>query len=494
MVRLRLILFCLIIAAHPLAAQDEEEGEAETPLVFGIAESGRINNAAPRAVYVFEGLRGEVISVSLAVTNGDLDPVLAVMDSDGAIIASLDDADGSRAPRIESFRIERSDQYTVVVGRFGYGLGTTGGDYHLMVDRVGVSSASGSTLRYGDSVINTISNMTPQVYYSFRAARGDLVTVTMERVTGNLDPYLQLVNSSAFVVADNDDVLGSTSLDAGINGHLIEETGTYIIIASRFGQAAGTSTGAFVLRLNTASNSGLGNSPQAAVPILLGDAVESELTADLFAQYYVFDASVNDLITIRMNRTGGNVDSFLVLANAGLQELVTDDDSGGGQNALIENYLIPADGRYYIIATRFEGEEGNSAGEYELELQSLGNAFDNVLAGVTRISYGSTLTGRIDDATPELLYAFRGVTGDVITVSLNRADGNLDPVIAILNADLRELPHDDDSGGGQNARIARYVIPQTGLYYLRASRFTGEEGSDTTQGSFILVLARRVDQ
>jgi hypothetical protein len=487
-----LITICLLMSI-PLAAQDDEEAETQTPLVFGVAASGQITDAAPRAVYVFEGLRGEVVSVTLNVTSGDLDPVLAVLDSEGAVIASLDDADGSRSPRIESFRIERTDVYTVIVGRFGFGLGSTAGEFDLIADRVGVSSASGSTLRYGDSVINTISNMTPQVYYSFRAQRGDLVTITMERVSGNLDPYLQLVNSNAFVIADNDDVLGSPSLDAEINGHLIEEAGTYIIVASRFGQAAGTSTGAFVLRLNTAANSGLGNSPQAAVPVLVGDVIEGELTADQFARYYVFEASASDLITIRMSRTGGNVDAFLALANAGLQELVTDDDSGGGQNALIESYLIPADGRYYIIATRFEREEGNSAGGYRLELQSLGNAFDDVLPGVQRISYGTTLTGRIDDTTPELLFAFRGVTGDTITVSLNRGDGNLDPVVAILNSSQRELTRDDDSGGGQNARINRYVIPQTGLYYIRATRFSGEDGNADTQGSFILVLARRAD-
>jgi hypothetical protein len=358
---------------------------------------------------------------------------------------------------------------------------------------VGVSSASGSTLRYGDSVINTINNMSPQIYYSFRAERGDIVHVTMQRVSGNLDPYLQVVNSNAFVIADNDDVLGSPSLDAEIDALVIEETGTYIIIASRFGQAAGTSSGAFVLNIEEARNSGLGNSPQAAVPMLTGDTLRGELTSDIFARYYYFEASANDLITIRMNRVGGSVDSFVVLANASLQELVSDDDSGGGQNALIESYLIPADGRYYIIATRFEGEGGTSVGPFELELQSLGNAFDNVLAGVQRISYGSTITGRIDDVTPELMYAFRGVTGDAVTVSLNRGDGDLDPVVSILNGDLAPLISDDDSGGGQNARIIRYVIPQTGIYYIRATRFSGEEGSVNTAGSFILVLARRLD-
>ena len=45
-----------------------------------------------------------------------------------------------------------------------------------------------------------------------------------------------------------------------------------------------------------------------------------------------FEAKQNDLITIRMNRINGTVDSFLVLADSNLQEVASDDDSGGGQN------------------------------------------------------------------------------------------------------------------------------------------------------------------
>ena len=76
-----------------------------------------------------------------------------------------------------------------------------------------------------------------------------------------------------------------------------------------------------------------------------------------------------------------------------MQELVFDDDSGGGQSAAINQYIIPADGTYYIIATRLDCETGTTIGGYKLELQSLGNAFDGVPEGMQRIGYGSTVTG-----------------------------------------------------------------------------------------------------
>ncbi len=492
MLRKRLFfLFCFgLLLTTPVFAQDETTPDTIT---YGGRITGRITDAAPRAVYYFDGLRGDVIAITLRVTGGRLDPTLTVLDTTGTIVASLDDTGGGLSPAIPTLTIPQSGRYFVIVGRFGYGLGMTSGDYELAIERIGVSSANGSALRYGDTVINNITNLVPQVYYSFRANEGDIINIRMLRDSGDLDPYLQVVDSNAFVIAENDDVLGG-DLDANITNLLVEQTGTYIIVATRYGAANGTTAGRFVLTVEEADNSGLGNSPEAAIAITMGEVSENDLTARYNVRYYRFEAKKDDLVTVRMSRTGGNLDAFLALANAGLQELISDDDGGGGQNAKIEGFLIPADGTYYILATRFDRENGKTTGGYRLELQTLGNAFDTVSPDAQRISYGTTITGRLDEFTPELLFSFWGTDGDVITVSLNRGDGDLDPVVSLLNEELTALVSDDDGGGGQNARIARYRIARTGLYYIRAARFSGEVGNSDTRGSFILVLARRFDE
>jgi len=212
----------------------------------------------------------------------------------------------------------------------------------------------------------------------------------------------------------------------------------------------------------------------------------------VFTQYYVFEARENDLISVRMSRTSGGLDSFVAIADANLQELVSDDDSAGGQNAQIGQYIIPADGTYYIVATRFDREAGTTSGGYTLELVDLGNAFDGLPEGVQRIGYGSTVTGVIDEATLEAVYAFYGEQGDIVTVSMTNVDGDLDPFVSILNTEQQALVSDDDSGSGQNARIDRFEIPSSGTYYVRATRFSGEPpGNPNTTGTYILTLARR---
>lgn len=484
-------LFVLIfwLSLSPLSAQDEP---LETGVTYGGRIEGTLDNGTPRTAYYFDGLRGEVISLKLVVTQGDLDPIVSISDANGVLIARYDDSDGNRDVNIDALVVPRSGRYFIIVARFGLSLGNTGGTFELSVERIGVSSNSGSTLRYDDSVINNISNMTPQLYYSFQAQQGDIIDVIMQRNSGNLDPYLQIVNSQSFVMADNDDVIGSGSLDAAIQGLVIEETGTYIIVATRYGEAAGVTSGRFILTLREAENSGLGNSAQTAIPIAVRDAVENELTDERFIKYYVFQARQNDLVSVSMSRSRGTLDAFLAIADANLRELVTDDDGGGGQNAKIDGFLIPADGTYYIVATRLDREQGTTRGSYKLELQSLGNAFDGVPDGLQRITYGTTITGRVDRITPEVMFAFYGEAGDAVTASLNRSDGDLDPVIQILNENQSVVTQDDDNGEGQNARIARYVLPRSGIYYIRATRFSGTDGNPDTEGSFILVLARIV--
>ena len=490
------LFFCLLLLlAAPLRAQDAAvtaEPAAMIGLDYGVTVTGSLGQAATRIVYAFDGQRGEIVRVRLNVTAGDLDPMLVILDGNGTPVALKDDGSSRSELLVDSLRLPRSDRYAIVVSRFGGPLGATSGGYTLGVERVGVSSSSGSALRYGDTVINEINDRNPQIYYSFRARRGDIVNVKMQRISGDLDTYLQIVNQSALVVTDNDDVPGSGSLDAEIESLVIEQDGTYVIIATRFGQAAGNSTGAFFLTLEEAADSGMGKTMATALEALEDLPVEGELSDERFARYYRFDARANDVVTVRMERLGGGLDSLLAIVDASGVELTSNDDTEGSQNSAIVDFLIPADGVYYVVATRYEREQGKTQGRYRLTFERGGNAFQDVPADTRFMPYGSTITGSIDDTTPRLEYAFYGQAGESVTVAMSRADGDLDPVVEILDATQRVVASNDDSDGNQNARIDRYTLPVTGVYYLRATRYSGAD-SPNTHGSFILVFAQRTD-
>jgi hypothetical protein len=485
--RYRLFLLLLIFVVIPTSAQETNT------LVYGEVVAGRLDNATPSQAYVFEGLRGEYIDVRFSATGGNLDAVLTILDDTGKALITRDDTRGSLSPDIRQLRIPRNGRYTIVVGRFGYRFGSTSGEYELMVQRIGVSFESGSALRYGDTVRYAITHTEPIVYYTFQAERGDLITLTMRRDSGNLDPRLHIATLSGRLIATNEDMVmpdGSSSIDAQIANFLLEETATYVIIATRYGEIAGETSGEFFLTLERANNSGIGISPEVAIPLEIGEPAEGEITNERLQVYYAFRARRDDLITIRMNRlTGGNLDTYLSLTDSRLEEIAANDDIvEGNQNSQIAEFRVPADGTYYVIASRFEGAAGTTSGRYRLELLSVGNVFASIVEGAERMVYGGSVTAALNDETSSRLYVFYGVGGDTVTANMNRSTGDLLPSLELLDDRQRVLTSNFDEGSA-NVQIERYTLPRTGLYYLRASRIP----DPVTSGEFVLVLSRRFE-
>lgn len=488
------LAFILGTANLPTARAQDDTDDTGARIQYGQVVSGQINGLTPRTTYTLDALRCDFVSVRVTATSGDLDPILTILTPDGSPLLTRDDADGSRNAAYEPLKMPRSGSYRLVVGRFGYDLGTTAGGYELLVERVGNGSDPNCAMRYGDTVFYTITDTQPEVVYSFRAEEGDIINVEMERRSGDLDPYVQIVDDQGYVLEFNDDVFGAETKDAAIRRFLIPRTATYFIFATRYGMTAGTSTGNFSLHLEESQNSGIGNSPLAAIPFSTGEQVEGELDDSRHARYYRFEAQQNDIVSVSMTRLTGDLDTLVVLANASLQELVVNDDRNDQtQNSRISDYLIPASGTYYLIATRYEREAGDTAGRYRLELNDEGSAFGDVPDDVRRIRYGTSITGNIDSDTPSVRYAFWGEAGDEVRITMNRSTGDLDPYVSILTASGRQLFSDDDGGANKNARIDRYRLPNTGVYYVEASRYQGADNPGTG-GSYVLVLAQLADQ
>ena len=485
--RYLLPLFITLCAAHALPAQ---RNVALTP---GAAVEGTLNDRRPRASWVFEGLQGQVISLRLEVTDGNLDPVLLLLDTEGRVLAAADDGEQGLVPQLAPLSLPASGSYTIVVMRLGQSLGTTSGDYRLSLDQVGVSSNPGSVLRYGDQVINRISQERPVIAYRFHARRGDVVNLRLRRASGDLDPWLQLQSSEGRVLATNDDALdGPAPRDSRISDYLIEADGEYRILASRYGQEAGTSSGNFVLSLNEAVFSGLGTTAATAIPIKSGISGRGEVNDDQQRRYYQFAGAAEERVIIRLLRVDGTLDPLLLLYDNQGRELAGDDDSGGGKNALIADYRLPADGLYTIIATRFEQADGDSAGHFRLELLQPDHILAALPAGTRLVGRGQPQDGRIDNDAPARLYAFQGGADDVVTITMDRSSGNLDAVLNLLDADQQLLVSDDDSGPGRNARIGEFTLPADGIYLVQATRYSGDEGATDTRGGFTLTLTRRL--
>lgn len=474
-------------AALAVSAQTPESTPISPSRQRGLAVTGRIDNNAPRQVYTFEGSRGEVVRITLEVLSGDLDPTLMLFEASGRALVMQND---SEDPRYMSATVslQRDMPHYLIVGRFGLQVGTTRGEYRLNLERVGVVSEQGSTLIYGVPVAGTISNAQPQVFYTFRAQRGDVLTVEMQRTSGTLDPYLQVLDSNRFVLASNDDVPEGGSHNARIDNFIVQETGVYIVVASRYGEAAGDTVGNFILSVYEGPFSGIGNNSVIPETLEPDRPLTGEITNQQPQRYYRFSARQDEVIDLLMVRTSGSLDAYLVLQDMSGRVLFQDDDNGGGKNAAINGFRIPQDGNYLVVAQRFEGPSGTTTGGYRLTLRSRGDAYAGVAPNIPRLLYGTTVPDAITDEDPDSLYAFYGMRGEVVTITMTRTSGNLEPLLLLLDQNQQRLISDDDSDG--NAAITRYTLPYTGVYYIHARRYEGNRGTRNSQGTFNMVLVR----
>lgn len=488
---MRLLLACLL--AHLLLSafalgQSRELDADQLRIEHDGLISGRLDDDNPRDVFTVDGLRGEVIRFELTATEGDLDPVLGVFDSNGRMTFWQDDSAGVTGV-YHDLTMEKTGRYFVVVGRFAFGLGATSGSYDLRMTRKGVLSERGSALRYGDSVIGTVSNANAEVYYTFQAEQGDILTISMARSSGTLDPFLRVVDGDRFVIAENDDQHNETR-NARIDNLIIERGGNYIVMATRYDDSAGS----FVLSIEEAAHSGKGSSKLAPLPIGYGETRTSTLNNQQYERYYAFHATADDVITIDLLRGGsGDLDSYLILTDSDYRSIAEDDDSGEGQNARIIDFRVPADGKYHIIATRYDGGAGATQGEFRLSLNILDAPLVNIPPGTVSLEFGSSVTGKISEANQQDVYAFYGRQGEVVSISMTRVDGNLDALLELLNGAQEVVTRNDDrAANDQNALIDHYALPASGTYYIRARRYAGSDGNPNTAGAYVLVLAERV--
>lgn len=229
-----------ITATPPLAA-------TEIGSIYQYTTSNRLDINQTQIRYQFTAQAGDTVSISMSRTNGQVEPLLRL---ENAASETLAEGFGFTAQITDAEIPEDGIYYLIAESRNG-----KSGDYELTFSRQGINntdSASGIVLlpiQYGLRNSGTISAESFFVAYLFSAAAGDDVTITMQTTSGNLDPYLVLVErASQTVIAENDDAQANDA-NALLEGQILENGGDYIILATRYQGANGTTTGDFILEV-----------------------------------------------------------------------------------------------------------------------------------------------------------------------------------------------------------------------------------------------------
>lgn len=448
------------------------------PLRPGSVE-GNINDSFPFVRYQFDATAGDNVTLQMETTSGDLDPLLVLYAPDGDVLGRNDDeSTGNRNARI-ALTLTETGTFIVEAARFSQPNAIlTAGTFRLTLtiagSQVAPTPADPLTIPPNFPVSYTILNIqtlvagrmtteTPLVYYAIAGRQGDLIRIIMTRTGGDLMPSLRLLDRNMQAISRE----AETTATEATTFVILQETGWHLLEAStQPGTAALGTFDLYATRL-------------AAVPLEVGEAVQSRFEPTAPSLTYRINARIGDQLTFSMFTTESEsgVQPRLQLRDVNGTEIASDE----GERFVTLQATAPRSGPYIL---QVDNLATGTAGGFSVRLSSV--PLDLAALSTAIIRYNDNANGLIAPETPAQFYRFIGKRGELVTVEMQAAGNNLDPLLILMDNDLNELAANDDAGISGDARIVQFSLPKDGDYLILAARAGLDDG--TTAGAYTLTL------
>lgn len=254
------------------------------------------------------------------------------------------------------------------------------------------STASQPVMVEGELTLETpvngsIDDDHPAVVYTYQATAGEVIDARLSKVSGNLDPFLVILDPKGREIARNDDVEGEGDdvRDSAIHIVTLAESGQYAFVATRFGQAFGTTSGDFELVMGVSSRGAAGTF---STPTGYETSINATLDDETPERIYTFRGAAGDIITIQMTTTSGDLDPNITLTDNTGTVLAQNDDNlvMGVFDSIIQSYILPRTGYYSVIARRYSSVE--NSGDFRLKIAREGQTANRRFALLNTINSG----------------------------------------------------------------------------------------------------------
>jgi hypothetical protein len=372
-------------------------------------------------------------------------------------------------------------------------------------------------------VSGSIVNEQPFQAYAFEGQEGQFITASMTATAGSLDTLLILLDPDGNRISFNDDVAFGIT-DSVIRDTRLQTSGTYTLIASRYGKEIGGTEGNYVLTVSLGTSASI---PQAVLDLGLPQgSIEVSLVWNTLAdlQLLVSDparASVYDDIP-RVDSGGqlvlaGNVGCGIAttavpvsyiywpegLARAGTYEIEVWYQSECQQTAPVTFTLsIEVNGRVvfsdtanplfndrYITHFTINPDGTVAAGPGGIVGGAEQVDFQDALASAPAITPGQPVVGEITQDDYFDVYVLDGLEGDVVTIGMTQVSGTLDTRLLLLAPNGVQVAENDDVvlGEDTNSVISQYTLTADGRYIILATRYGLQFGG--TVGEYRLLVS-----
>lgn len=404
-------------------------------------------------------------------------------------------------------------------------VGESGVNQDLLPDTFDQIQATASPLTLGESVTSAIVNSKPYDAYTFNATSGDIVSVSLDSQSGNLDAYLFLLDEAGNLINSNDDANADTR-NAAMNSQLIEADGQYTIVATRYGQRVGGTEGDYLLNVTSAAaGEGLSQAllgvdvPEGIIEVLL--VWESAADLQLLVRDPVGDAVFDDSPIIASGgqlAANGNVGCVQAEDNPysytywpvgqrvrpGTYEIdvwfqsACDDFTPVNAtllvtingNVVVSDTFTPLLNEHYIttFSIGLDGQVVRGPGGIAGGSETIDYFEELVSAPV--LTNNVPIVGTISDDNRFDVYTFDGTAGELVTLRMDATAGTLDTLLFVIGPDGIELVANDDAIPNEttNSAIVDFTLPQTGQYVILATHYGTIYGG--TNGTYSLVFSR----
>ena len=472
--------------------------DAAAPIAVGETVLGTLTHRDFQHAYRFEGRAGDTVSVSLREDSSELDAYLVLMTAGGERLAENDDAAGTDAA--VEVTLPADGTYLIVATRFLEAEGFSSGDYTLTLTSASQPGGDGSILAYGSVTPGRVSGIDPRRFYGFEGRAGDVVTVRLEHEPGAVPLQIEIKDPDLDRLAVSEESAGG---EVALTVELPADGDYRIVVFRQRTRERDNET--YTLALDVAGESAApADGDAAAGALAYGATVNGALGEENVEDRWTFEGRAGDVITLVMARAVdelGGLDGYLVLLGPDGATLAEVDDSPDDVMPRLDQFALPVDGTYTVVATRFGFANGFSSGEYSLTLEqvrSVGDSAPDAAAGprwidpadlppdLRRIAYNSRALGTIDAGNVDDWYLFHGREGDVIRLHMAADSGDLDPFLILADGDGIEVASNDDAPGGTTAAQIDATLPATGAYLVRATRYGFQNGPSS--GDYTLAL------
>lgn len=490
------------------------------PLLLGYGQTveGAISPESPVQLYTFDAQANDVITISMVATGGELDPFIALTDTQQVQLATDDNSGGALDARL-AFVIPRTGRYLIRATHASSITSAAGGTYTLSLNAANIDGSpaadrtplpeptptpaptttpatpdtSARVLRLlpitpGFPVQGSLTRQTAFLLYWFDGASGDQITATATGFDG-FAPLVLLYDNSLAEIA-------RSQPGEPLMATLVRD-GVYLLGVSL--PEAGSAGGTFTLDLvNSSDRAELAGeaAPTPTLPeefrplpmIRPGETVEGTIDHQRFMDIYTFLGTAGQEIVIEMTSLNpgeiNGLDPFLLLLDDGRIPLAEHDDvvDGVERDARLE-FTLPRTAYYAIVATRYDREAGTSAGPYRLTLTLAGESESGAGPEAPRLIAepleANTPIQATFDGTPDV-YRFDARAGELIDLSVTADDG-VDPVLILATDTLTEVV---SSGTGA---LTGLRTPAAGTYFLLVGTRFGPVGPT---GGYIVALSQ----